>query len=158
MKHNQYSDVQYYIICKKGPLGEPIKTQATLKKQHVSCTFFKVTALTYMLIFSVVAVADPEAVQGNRLNPLPAPVFKYPMKMKQFGLSEGPNYFIFMGYLRKNKIKSSMRTSYTFIRTPFLEFLDPSLCRCNCFLLLPLCVGVLRGILNCFVLLLFVSF
>ena len=28
------------------------------------------------------AVADPEGVQGVRWNPLPAPVFIYPMKMK----------------------------------------------------------------------------
>ena len=28
------------------------------------------------------SVADPEGVQGVRLNPLPVPVFKYPMEMK----------------------------------------------------------------------------
>ena len=35
-------------------------------------------------------VANPEGVQGVRLNPSspPPPVFKYPMKMKEFGLSE----------------------------------------------------------------------
>ena len=32
---------------------------------------------------SVIAVADPEGVQGVHSNPLPTPVFKYPMKMKQ---------------------------------------------------------------------------
>ena len=30
-------------------------------------------------------VADPEVVQRFRLYPLPPPVFKYPMKIKQFG-------------------------------------------------------------------------
>ena len=41
------------------------------------------------------AVADLE-----REPPPRPPVFKYPMKMKKFGLSE-INYFIFIGYLRK---------------------------------------------------------
>ena len=46
---------------------------------------------------------DPDGVQGVRLNPSPPPppppVFKYPMKMKYFGLR--PNSYIFMGYLRR---------------------------------------------------------
>ena len=38
-----------------------------------------VNARHFMLDGSVV---DPEEVQGVGLNPLPTPVFKYPMKMK----------------------------------------------------------------------------
>ena len=37
--------------------------------------------------------------RANPQNPLPAPVFKYPMKMKSFGLSE-TKWFHFHGILK----------------------------------------------------------
>ena len=46
------------------------------------------------------AAVDPEGIQGSRSNPLPAPVFKYPMKMKLFGLSETELYH-FHGIFKK---------------------------------------------------------
>ena len=39
-------------------------------------------------------------IRGFTRTPLPTPRFKYPMKMRVFGLKR-PNYFIYMGYLRK---------------------------------------------------------
>ena len=51
----------------------------------------------------------PDGVQGFRLGPLPAPVFKYPMKIKQLGLSE-TKLFHFHGIFKNNKIKSAKRT------------------------------------------------
>ena len=40
----------------------------------------------------------------------PLPVFKYPMKMKQFGLSE-TKLFHFHGIFKGNEIKSARQTS-----------------------------------------------
>ena len=54
---------------------------------------------TVIRILLTYAVADPE---GVRLNPPPRPVFKYPMKMKYFGLGE-TKLFYFHGNLRKMK-------------------------------------------------------
>ena len=68
-------------------------------------------------------MADPEGIQGVRLNPSLRPVFKYPMKMKNL-VSMRPNYFIFMGYLRTNQ-QSGPPCHY--IWTPFPEILDPPL-------------------------------
>ena len=39
-------------------------------------------------------------IRGFTRTPLPAPRIKYHMKMKVLGL-KNPNYFIYMGYLRK---------------------------------------------------------
>ena len=49
-------------------------------------------------------VAEPEGVQRVRSNPTPCPRFKYPMKMKQFGLNE-TKLFQFHGIFRENEIK-----------------------------------------------------
>ena len=58
------------------------------------------------------SVADPEGVQGVRLEHPPLPIFKYPMKVKQFGLSE-TKLFRLHGIFRKNEIKSGKRTPTT---------------------------------------------
>ena len=50
-----------------------------------------------MVVLCSNTVVDPEGVQGVSLNP---PVIKYPMKRNNL-VSVRPNYFIFMGYLRK---------------------------------------------------------
>ena len=65
-------------------------------------------------------MADLEGVQGVRLNPPPRPhVFKYPMKMIYFGLTE---------ILKKTEIKSAKRTpTHLYILNPSPETLDPSL-------------------------------
>ena len=42
-------------------------------------------------------------------SPLPLPVIKYPMKMKQFGLTE-TKLFHFHGKFKINEIKSAKRT------------------------------------------------
>ena len=47
-----------------------------------------------------------EGIQGF---PQRTPVFKYPMKMKLFGLSE-TKLFHFHGIFKKNEIKSAKRT------------------------------------------------
>ena len=50
--------------------------------------FLKTKGLLSGVILPPIAVEDPEGVQGVRFYPLPAPVFKYHMKMKQVGLSD----------------------------------------------------------------------
>ena len=66
--------------------GEPTKTQTAIKKAACFTHIFTVhvTVLTYMSIVSAVAVADPEEVQENRLNPLapPPPPFLISYEMK----------------------------------------------------------------------------
>ena len=57
----------------------------------------------------VLPVADPEGGQGVRSQPLNAPVFKYPIKMKYFGLRK-TKLFHFHGIFKKNEIKSAKRT------------------------------------------------
>ena len=47
-----------------------------------------------LFCFPKEAVADLDGVQGVRSNSLPAPIFKHPLSVR-------PNYFIFMGYIRK---------------------------------------------------------
>ena len=49
-----------------------------------------------------ITVADPEGVQGVCSNL--APVFKYPMKMKKFGLSE-TKLFYFHRIFKKNETR-----------------------------------------------------
>ena len=46
---------------------------------------------------------------GFALIPLPAPLFRYPMKMKYFGLNE-TKLFHFHGIFKQNEIKRAKRT------------------------------------------------
>ena len=56
-------------------------------------------------------------VHWVRSNPLPAPSFKYPMKMKQFGLSE-TKLFHFHGIFKKNEIKSQSEPQHLYTYEP----------------------------------------
>ena len=62
--------------------------------------------------------------RGVSSNPLLAPVFKYPMKMKKFGLSE-TKLFHFHGILKKNEENQ-------LYMIPFPENLDPPLQSLHC--------------------------
>ena len=73
---------------------------------------------------------------GGYSNPPPPPpvFFKYPIKVKEFGLSKTKlfhfetNLFNFHGIFKKLDIKSAKRTPILlYIRTPFPEILDPPL-------------------------------
>ena len=66
------------------------------------------------------SLADPEGGQGVRSSPLPAPVIKYPMKMKYFDLTKYPmkvklfglsetKLFHLLGIFKKNEIKLELR-------------------------------------------------
>ena len=74
------------------------------------------------------SVADPEGVQGGSPEPpSPLAVFKYPMKMKLFGLNE-TKYFHFHGIFNQIQKKSAKRTPIPlYVYTPFPEILDPPL-------------------------------
>ena len=71
------------------------------------------------------SVADPEGVQAVRSNPLPAPVFKYPMKMKTFGLSE-TKLFHFHGIFKQNEIKSANPRRSMSMHSFYPEFISKS--------------------------------
>ena len=62
-------------------------------------------------------VADPEGVQGFARIPSPPSVFKYPMKINNL-LSLRPNYFIFMGYLRKMRTNQQSETPLLYTYAP----------------------------------------
>ena len=75
------------------------------------------------------AVADPGRAQRVRSNPIPDtyPVFKYPLKMKYFGLNE-TKLFHFYGIFKKKRNKISKVNPNPFLHmNPFPEILDPSL-------------------------------
>ena len=55
--------------------------------------------------YNLMTVADQEGVRSKPLHPL----FKYPMKIKLFGLTE-TKLFHFHGIFRKGEIKSAKRT------------------------------------------------
>ena len=48
----------------------------------------------------IITVADPEGIEGARLNPSSVLLFKYPLKMKLFGLTE-TKLFHFHGIFMK---------------------------------------------------------
>ena len=50
-------------------------------------------------------------------SPPPPPVFKYPMEMNNL-ISMRPNYFIGLGYFKKNDIKSAKRTPILYTYGP----------------------------------------
>ena len=70
-------------------------------------------------------LVDPEGVQGARLNPPPPPlphpppflVFKYPMTMKLFGLSE-TKLFHFHGIVKQIEIKQQCEHPYLYTYEP----------------------------------------
>ena len=52
------------------------------KKRKIPPNTLKIGKWLSLLVREGCSVADPEGFQGVSLNPLPVPVFKYPMKMK----------------------------------------------------------------------------
>ena len=52
--------------------------------------------------------------RGSLDPPSPSPFFKYPMKMKKFGLNE-TKLFHFHGKFMKNQIELAKKTLYTFL-------------------------------------------
>ena len=72
-------------------------------------------------------MADPEGFQGVRSNPIPVPRFKISYENETM-VSMGPNYFVFMGYLRNVREKQQSEPPYLYTYEPPLpEILDPPL-------------------------------